>query len=337
MIRMIDCLRNGLRGHAVAITAIVACGSVISGPAAAAAQVVEKAPASAPAYLQVAASANTSKTPLVLTQGGTPDSPAVFDGNGLVIDLGIDVTGENWKKEGDLWTSRGPLLMRTPLIAGQFAGLFVDEVPISIPRDLDGEKVDPLRKEHCYVAPEKLKHGQMGYSKDGSLYFRWPVPKAPGHGRVILPPPVGMSCVTIACSHIIVRNVTAKYASNDGFNIHGKWIGVRFVNVRALSNADEGISAHDDVSLSVEGAEVAWNGSSAGGIADVGRSVSRYLHCRVHDNLGAAFYFSGKRHVVTDTEIFNQDRDFVIRSGTTVSAERVNWRRLTDGNRAPNH
>ena len=266
-----------------------------------------------------------SKVPLILKQGGTPENPVVYDGKGLTVDLGIDVTGGDWLKDGDLWTSRGPILGRSPVAAGQLAGLFVDEVPLSIPRDLTAEARDPGRKEHCYVAPARLKSGQMGYAADGSLYFRWPIGKVPGQAHVILPPKPGTSCVTIACSHIVVRNITAKYAANDGFNIHGKWIGIRLENVRALSNADEGISAHDDVELSVNDAEVAWNGSAAGGVADVNRCVTSYSNCEIHDNLGAAFYFSGKSHTVTDCLIFNQDRDFAVTQAAVVTQRRVKW------------
>ena len=133
--------------------------------------------------------------------------------------------------------------------------------------------------------------------------------------------------MTIACSHIIVRNVTAKHAANDGFNIHGKWVGVRLENVRAFSNADEGISAHDDVEMEVDGAEIAWNGSAAGGVADVNRCVTSYRNCRVHDNLGAAFHFSGKTHSVSDSLIFHQTRDFSVAEGTLLKKERVEWRK----------
>lgn len=266
-----------------------------------------------------------SKEPLILRRGGTPENPVIYDGKGLTVDLGIEVTGGEWSKDGDLWTSRGPILGRSPIDAGQLAGLFVDETPLSIPRDLMAEARDPERKEYCYVSQDRLKPGQMGYAADGSVYFRWPVGKMPGRGRLILPPKPGTSCVTIACSHIVVRNITAKYAANDGFNIHGKWIGIRLENVRAFSNADEGISAHDDVEMSVAGAEVAWNGSAAGGVADVNRCITSYSNCEIHDNLGAAFYFSGKSHSVTDCLIFNQGRDFTITQGAAVSQRRVKW------------
>ena len=273
------------------------------------------------------ASSKFVRTPLVLRQGGTAEKPAVFDGQGMVIDLGIDVTGEAWTKAGDLWTSKGPIQKRPPQESGNFPGLFVDEVPIIIPRDRDAEKLHPEQRGKLYVAPDKLAPGQMGYAADGSFYFRWPKGKSPADGRVILPAAGLTSCVTVACSHIIVKNVTAKYAGNDGFNIHGKWIGIRLENVKAFSCCDEGISAHDDVQMDVDGAEVAWNGSQAGGVADVNRSTTSYRNCTLHDNVGAAFHFTGKSHRVSDIVIFNQARDFHIAERTEVVRERVDWRK----------
>ncbi len=267
-----------------------------------------------------------SKTPLLLKQGGTVGNPAVFDGKGMVIDLGLDVTDHAWKKDGDIWTSSGRLLGREPIAAGQLAGLFLDDLPLSLPRDVAAEKLHPEHKEHCFLAPSALKPGQMGYAEDGSLYFRWPAGKSPGSTRLILPPKPGISCVSIACSNIIVRNITAKHAANDGFNIHGRWTGIRIENVRAIANADEGISAHDDVEMAVSDAEIAWNGSTAGGVADVDRCVTSYSHCTVHDNLAAGFFMAGKSHLVTDSTIYNQTRDFVILKGTECRRERNEWR-----------
>lgn len=255
--------------------------------------------------------------PLVLKEGGTPENPAIFDGQGMVIDLGINVTQHGWIRKGDLWTSQPGLLSdhgQKPRITGQTAGLFVDGIPITIPRDLEAEKLHPDRKSRCYFPPDELKPGQMGYAEDGSLYFRFPK-GVPSNKPVILPPKAGTNCVSIACSHIIVRNITAKYAGNDGFNIHGDRRGIRLENVRALSNADEGISAHETTEMTVVGAEVAWNGSAAGGVADVNDAVTSYEDCIVHDNAGAAFYFSGKSHRVTDSWIFNHRKDFSVQKG----------------------
>lgn len=258
------------------------------------------------------------KTPLVLKEGGTPDEPAVFDGQGMTIDLGIDVSDHAWKQNGDQWTSTQQLLAehdQEPRIAGQTAGLFVGGVPITIPRDLEAEKLHPDKKSRCYFPPEELEPGQMGYADNGSIYFRWPK-GVPTNKRIILPPKAGTNCVSIACSNIIVRNITAMHAGNDGFNIHGDRRGIRLENVRAFSNADEGISAHETAEMEVIGAEVAWNGSAAGGVADVNESVTSYRDCIVHNNAGAAFYFAGKSHRVMDSRIFDEEKDFAVQKET---------------------
>lgn len=265
------------------------------------------------------------REPLVLTQGGTPEKPAVFDGGGMVIDLGIDITDRQWMKAGDLWTSPGPLPDHPPVADTQRAGLFIDEVPVRIVRDRAAEAKTGEPGKVIYTAPGTLKSGEMGWAADGSLYFRWPTDKPPGAGRIIQPPAKLASCVSIACSHIIVRNVVAKHAANDGFNIHGHRVGVRLENVKAFSNGDEGISAHETVEMDVVNAEIAWNGSSAGGVADVNDCVTSYTNCEVHHNLGAAFFFDGKSHRVTNCRIHHQAKDFEIRGDAVVEKSGVEW------------
>ena len=107
-------------------------------------------------------------TPLVLKKSGTPEKPHVFDGQGMLIDLGTRVSDHDWIMNGDLWTSRPGFLKsfgHTPRIAGQTAGLFIGEIPITIPRDHEAEKGRPDMKSKCYFPPEKLKPGRNGICK----------------------------------------------------------------------------------------------------------------------------------------------------------------------------
>lgn len=273
-------------------------------------------------------------TPLILKTSGTPEKPEVFDGQGMLIDLGTRVSDHDWIMEDDLWTSSPGFLKshgRSPRIAGQTAGLFIGEIPITIPRDHEAEKGRPNMKSKCYFPPEKLKPGEMGYAKDGSLYFRWPKGCKPGkaigadRGRfkpIILPAKQGVNGVSIACSNIIIRNLTVKYAGNDGFNIHGDRRGIRLENVRALSCADEGISAHEATEMEVIDSEIAWNGSISGGVTDVNDAVSTYRNCIVHDNAGAGFSFTGKSHRVYDSLIYNQERAFHVHKEIDFKEER---------------
>lgn len=272
--------------------------------------------------------AEIRRTPLILSQGGTPNQPVVFDGHGMIIDLGIDITDRDWVKKGDVWISRDPLPNPMPISDTQRAGLFIDEMPIRIARDRGAEKASGVEKKILYTAPEALPPAHMGWTADGSLYFRWPTEKRPGTARVIQPPAKLESCVVIACSHLTVRNIIARHAANDGFNIHGARIGIRLENVKAFSNGDEGISAHETVQMDVFDSEIAWNGSAAGGVADVGDSVTSYTNCELHHNVNAAFLFDGKSHRVTNCLIHHQDKDIVVRAkDVLVERSGVVWRR----------
>jgi hypothetical protein len=95
-----------------------------------------------------------------------------------------------------------------------------------------------------------------------------------------------------------------------------------------LANADEGISAHETVELGSHRRRSRVERFGIRGCGGVNDSVTTYRDCNVLNNAGAAFFFSGKSHTVTDTLIYNQSRDFSIQNGTEVKRERVEWRYL---------
>ena len=262
-----------------------------------------------------------------MKDGGTPDKPAVFDGKGMIIDLGIDVTAHDWERQGEVWTSHGPFDKHPAVEDVQRAALFIEEVPIRIVRDRAAEQKSGEKGKVIFMAPEALQPGQMGFKADGTLYFRWPAGKTPGAAKIFLPPAGLASCVNIACSYLTVKNITALHAANDGFNIHGNRVGIRLENVKAFSNGDEGISAHETVQMDVVSAEIAWNGSSAGGVADVNQSITTYTRCEVHHNLGAAFFLAGKSHRVTHCLIHHQSKDIQVSEGTQVEQSDNEWRK----------
>ena len=274
-----------------------------------------------------AAAQEIRRTPLTLKDGGTAENPAVFDGKGMIIDLGIEVTTHDWVKNGDLWTSRGPFPDHPAVADTQRAALFIDEAPVRITRDRAAEQKSGVKGTVIYATAEMLKPGEMAFTADGAICFRWPAGKIPGTAKIFLPPAGLASCVNIACSYLTVKNITAIHAANDGFNIHGARVGIRLENVKAFSNGDEGISAHETVQMDVVNAEIAWNGSSAGGVADVGDSITTYTNCEVHHNLGAAFFLDGKQHRVTNCVIHDQTQAIVTRGDAVVEQSGNTWQR----------
>jgi sialate O-acetylesterase len=77
------------------------------------------------------------------------------------------------------------------------------------------------------------------------------------------------------------------------------------------------------------GAEVTvqFAGQKKTDTADDGGKWMVRLDPEVHDNAGAAFYFSGKSHTVADTLIYNQSLDFSVQNGAEMKRDRVEWRR----------
>ncbi len=66
-----------------------------------------------------------------------------------------DISAAPWLVAGDIWTLRFLPKNRVPIIAGQYAALFVDKQPISVPRNLQAETAQPDRKSRFYLPAER--------------------------------------------------------------------------------------------------------------------------------------------------------------------------------------
>ncbi|MEZ5385258.1 MAG: hypothetical protein R3F13_07075 [Prosthecobacter sp.] len=200
------------------------------------------------------------RTPLTLKDGGTPEKPAVFDGKGMVIDLGIDVTAHEWEKKGDVWTSHGPFADHPPVADTQRAALFIEEAPIRIVRDRAAEQKSGEKGKVIYAAAETLKPGEMGFKDDGSIYFRWPAGKTPGAAKIYRLPDWRAVSASPAPTSQCATSPPCITAANDGFNIHGARLGIRLENVKAFSMVTRA-SAPTKRCRWMSWFEIAWNGS----------------------------------------------------------------------------
>lgn len=89
-------------------------------------------------------------------------------------------------------------------------------------------------------------------------------------------------------AHLVIRNLTATHAYNDGFNIHGHCEDVLFENIRAIECGDDGISAHETAQYRVDGFVSIGNST---GICDTGASETSYNRVLIRDCLGFDLYF----------------------------------------------
>lgn len=226
--------------------------------------------------------------PLHIKIGGSSGKPLKVIGHGAVIDLSTDITGGPWIKNGEYFILNTK--DRRKFTDSQRAALFVDSIPIH-----------PLGKG----IKEKY---HVTFHEDGRLKVLFPEGIDPINGkyRILLNAPPSSNGVSFGskASHVMVEGITVKFAGNDGFNLHGPAKNITLKNVTTLFNGDEGISAHDDIEVKVLESVIAFNGSAAGGIADVDRSVSYYENCLVVNNYANAFFFIGQKHTVKNCVIW---------------------------------
>lgn len=101
---------------------------------------------------------------------------------------------------------------------------------------------------------------------------------------------------------VTIRNLNARHALNDGFNIHGQCVGFLFEFVRGYDCFDEGFSAHDDCECRIVSGEF-WGNEN--GVADVNQAITTYEKCVFRDNVNTDVLLWGKRHHLEDCIIVN--------------------------------
>lgn len=103
------------------------------------------------------------------------------------------------------------------------------------------------------------------------------------------------------CSHLVIRNLTSTHCYNDGYGLHGKTRDVRFENIGAIECGDDGMSAHDDCDVVVDGFVSMRN---ATGLANTGLSHSVNTRLYLDGNRGTDLLFFGTGvHTITDSVV----------------------------------
>lgn len=240
---------------------------------------------------------------LHLPFGGTKDAPLVVEGNGAVIDLGRDITEGPWERDGELWVFQGEGRPHTRPF--QASPICIDNQPQWVPHERD-------------TATEP--NGNVRVLEGGKFGVLFPPGKSPANSKMTLTSADGESGVFLnRGDHIVVKNLTVRYAGNDGFNVHGSGKGIVFENVSALMCGDQGISSHGTAEVSIDGAEVAFCGSRAGGIADVGECVTSYRNILLHNNRVGGMHLRGARHSVDQLVAFQNHSDKLPMPGPSVT------------------
>lgn len=206
---------------------------------------------------------------LYIKQSGTAEVPIVVEGNGETV------TGFSplvFQREGDVWTARLP----------QPFPSVIAHNGVRILQDISGAFLGPIKLREDNRTVELLP----GASPEG-----WEASARDVSVRVT------------DASHHVYRNLVATGGTNDGFNIHGAGKNLRFENITAANNLDEGFSAHDDTVCEILGGAF-WGNDN--GLSNNLNTVMTATDIKIHDNLGWGLGFSGNTvSHLTNVQIWN--------------------------------
>jgi hypothetical protein len=217
---------------------------------------------------------------MVFRSSGTPWQPIIIEGNGATISGLAEVPAERWQDLGD-----GLFFQPDGTRVGAQEPFLIDREQ----RRLEGPQ-----------KPAELKVGQACWIAKG-IYVRC----APGVKPAQLElrgtyRPCGVTMTNI--SYVSVRNLTAEYFANDGFNMHGYCRGLHFDQICARYNGDDGFSNHEDVAAVVRGGYFHHNNY---GIQDINVARSLYQGVLVEHNRRAGADFSGGFRSLEDSLLRN--------------------------------
>ncbi len=199
-----------------------------------------------------------------IKQSGEPEKPITLEGNGEVIDLGVDISQGPWSQEKGLWVLESPRIPPKTWGMNQRATAFYKGKPITF-----HDKADLPQPDYS-----------VSLDEEGRLHFRFPEEMAPPFSGLMLPVKPTLSAVALVnASYWHIRGLHVLYAGNDGFNYHGEGKGIETTNCSALFCGDEGSSAHYKMEVTTRDSLFAFNGSGTGGVADVHESVTSYSNC----------------------------------------------------------
>ncbi|CAM2978683.1 right-handed parallel beta-helix repeat-containing protein [Rariglobus hedericola] len=206
--------------------------------------------------LVIAKGSGPYRETLYIKQSGTAATPIVVEGNGETVTGFAPLV---FQREGDTWTARLPQAFPTVIA---FNG-------VRILQDAGGTFLGPVKLREDNRTVELLP----GASPEG-----WEASARDCAVRVT------------GASHQVYRNLVATGGTNDGFNIHGDGKGLRFENITAANNLDEGFSAHDDTVCEILGGDF-WGNDN--GISNNLNTVMTATDITIHDNIGWGLGFSG--------------------------------------------
>lgn len=118
--------------------------------------------------------------------------------------------------------------------------------------------------------------------------------------------------------HHVYRNLRASGARNDGFNIHGTGTHLRFENIEAFHNFDEGFSAHDSIHCAIDGGEF-WGNDNGLYNQSTALVAIEANNIRAYANLGAGISMRQGASSLTNSRAWDNGISNMALGGTFTS------------------
>lgn len=276
-----------------------------------AAAVAEVAPGDT---IQLVPGSGPYREQLIIKTSGTAAAPITFDGAGETV-TGLDpvtfVEAEDGMSYADL----------TPYFSGKVRPRGYETVDGRwINKKLPAALPFVLTYRGNRVRQDRLTGGLDSYailSEDRNRLVLLPGVMTQGWEISTRGSTVGIKDV----SHHVYRNLVASGALNDGYNLHGSGTNIEFQNIVGCNNFDEGFSAHDTMSCSIENGRFFGNDN---GIVNVNQSVmvARFVAC--YDNLGLGIYFrEASAELINVDSHGNGTTQFLLTDGASVEVRRL--------------
>lgn len=262
----------------------------------------------------------------LLNRSGEPGKPIVIDGHGSTLTGADPIDPDHWEDLGDglyrsdsLYqkTSHGKHLTDESInaVVGRYFFLF-DRQPQRMDRS-------PKGNNQPFKQPDQLQSGEWTFIRQSDqepvFYLRIdPDTKLSDHNIEAPLRSNGVAIYGQRCEHLVIRNITAKHFYNDGVNIHGTTRDIHIENFTAIECGDDGISAHDDCHVEINGFTSIGNST---GMCHVGHSQTTTRNMVIRDCHGVDLYLlNGSRHHIEDSIVLTSGhRAIMIVGGPTES------------------
>lgn len=264
------------------------------------------------------------------SRSGAPGRPITLDGHGATLSGCEPIVPAQWEMTAPGLYRNPRLLRTTPSIIGRYFFRFEGRMN-HMGRTSKGRHL-PLKK------PQELQPGEWTFQdSDKAFYLKIDPARQLADYRIEAPLRSNGVAINGRCEHLVIRHVNATHVWNDGYNIHGVTRDILFENITAVECGDDGLSAHDDCEVRVDGFVSIANST---GMCNVDHSTSRNNRLWIQNNLGVDCYMLGDNmHTLSNSMICTSGNRAIVVAGNahnrqpcTLKIDNVIMRRKGEAN-----